>query len=77
MATVWHGVVNPPRPGVVREWTYYSNPITLTIGEEMGKFLLGSTVILIFPKNTMQFKESWKAGISVQMGSEMGDFPKK
>ena len=43
----------------------------------MGKFLLGSTVILIFPKNTMQFKESWKAGISVQMGSEMGDFPKK
>ncbi len=77
IATIWHGVVNAQRTGVIREWTYYNNPIELTIGEEMGRFLLGSTVILIYPKNTIKFKAHWKSDVSVLMGSEMGDFPQK
>ena len=44
MATVWHGVVNPPRGGSVREWHYDDQEIVLKKGEEMGRFLLGSTV---------------------------------
>uniref|UniRef100_UPI00404812F2 archaetidylserine decarboxylase n=1 Tax=Limnohabitans sp. TaxID=1907725 RepID=UPI00404812F2 len=55
MATVWHGVVNPPRPGTVREWTYEMGHIALAQGEEMGRFLLGSTVVMLFPKGVMQF----------------------
>ncbi|HEY1230824.1 MAG TPA: archaetidylserine decarboxylase, partial [Ramlibacter sp.] len=42
MATVWHGVVNPPRAGKVREWSYADQRIELRKGEEMGRFLLGS-----------------------------------
>src|SRR5262249_22235234 len=35
MATVWHGVVNPPRPGTIREWSYEGRPVTLNKGDEM------------------------------------------
>ena len=46
MATVWHGVVNPPRPGHLREWRYDEGAtIRLAQGPEMGRFLLGSTVV--------------------------------
>src|SRR5512139_294312 len=41
MATVWHGVINPPRPGVLREWRYEDRELTLARGQEMGRFLLG------------------------------------
>src|SRR5512139_2411553 len=46
MATVWHGVVNPPRPGTLREWSYPAGQVNLKRGDEMGRFLLGSTVVL-------------------------------
>ena len=45
MATVWHGVVNPPRSAEPRRWDYSgANAVTLAQGAEMGRFLLGSTV---------------------------------
>jgi phosphatidylserine decarboxylase len=40
MATVWHGVVNPPRPGQVRRWDYAGQSVELARGAEMGRFLL-------------------------------------
>ncbi len=71
MATVWHGVVNPPRPGKVREWRYADLPIALQAGEEMGRFLLGSTVVMLFPQNTLAFESDWTAGRPVRMGQAM------
>ena len=53
MATPWHGVVNPPRPGTVREWTYDDPKLSLKQGEEMGRFLLGSTVVVLWPKTRL------------------------
>ena len=54
MATVWHGVVNPPRGGAVREWHYPASAeqpaVELKQGDEMGRFLLGSTVSCCFPR---------------------------
>jgi phosphatidylserine decarboxylase len=72
MATVWHGVVNPPRPGTVREWTYEMGNITLAQGEEMGRFLLGSTVVMLFPQGVMQFNPDWTATRPIVMGEAMG-----
>ena len=72
MATVWHGVVNPPRPGMVREWTYEMGNIALAQGEEMGRFLLGSTVVMLFPKGAMQFKSDWTPTRAIVMGEAMG-----
>ena len=72
MATVWHGVVNPPRPGQLREWTYEMGNIQLAQGEEMGRFLLGSTVVLLFPKGVMQFNADWTPTRPIRMGEAMG-----
>lgn len=71
MATVWHGVVNPPRSREVRVWDYAEQNITLKKGDEMGRFLLGSTVVLLFPKNTLQFNPQWLPAQGVRMGEVM------
>ncbi|HET8695408.1 MAG TPA: phosphatidylserine decarboxylase, partial [Aquabacterium sp.] len=72
MATVWHGVVNPPRTRKVREWRYDDQNIVLKKGDEMGRFLLGSTVVLLFPKEGhVQFNPSWEAARPVRMGEAM------
>jgi phosphatidylserine decarboxylase len=76
MATVWHGVVNPPRTGTVREWRYDDQEITLQKGQEMGRFLLGSTVVMLFPKNTLNFNPEWQPGKTLRMGEAMGNKPR-
>jgi phosphatidylserine decarboxylase len=72
MATPWHGVINPPRPGKIREWDYAPGEVTLAGGEEMGRFLLGSTVVMLFPKRRLRFEAAWKPGQAVRMGEAMG-----
>lgn len=71
MATVWHGVVNPPRPGTLREWRYDDQDIRLAQGDEMGRFLLGSTVVLLFPKGPLAFNPAWAPGSAIRMGERM------
>ena len=71
MATVWHGMVNPPRPGRVREWRYDEQTIRLERGAEMGRFLLGSTVVMLFPANTLRFNPEWAPARSIRMGEAM------
>ncbi len=72
MATVWHGQINPPRPGVLREWRYDDQNIVLKKGEEMGRFLLGSTVVMLFPKDTLGFNPEWAPARPLRMGEAMG-----
>jgi phosphatidylserine decarboxylase len=72
MATVWHGVVNPPRPGRLRSWDYRDGKaLLLAQGQEMGRFLLGSTVVLLFPQGAFQFEQSWTAGRPVRLRESM------
>ncbi|MBL8326451.1 MAG: phosphatidylserine decarboxylase [Rubrivivax sp.] len=83
MATVWHGVVNPPRPGQVREWRYGASAeggegagapdVALEQGEEMGRFLLGSTVVLLFPRGPLAWHATWQPGGAIRMGEHMAD----
>ncbi len=72
MATVWHGLVNPPRSGVLRELSYDEQNISLKKGDEMGRFLLGSTVVLLMPRSSIQFNPDWSPDRSIRMGEEMG-----
>ena len=74
MATVWHGVVNTTRPGKIREWRYDGQDIVLKKGEEMGRFLLGSTVIMTFPKDDLVFNPLWAPARPVRLGEEMANY---
>lgn len=71
MVTVWHGQVNPPRPGVVRHWRYQDQAIDLAQGAEMGRFLLGSTVVLLRPPVSGGFHASWAPGRAIRQGEAM------
>ena len=86
MATVWHGVVNPPRRASLREWRYEDQNIALKQGDEMGRFLLGSTVVLLFPRDAgdagdardprggLRFNPAWSAARPVRLGEAMADW---
>jgi len=72
METVWHGVVNPQRTNKVSEWTYPERTIFLKQGEEMGRFLLGSTIVMLFARDTITFNSDWAPERSVRLGEAMG-----
>ena len=71
MATVWHGQVNPPRTGVLRQWDYAPGHVSLQKGDEMGRFLLGSTVVMLFPQGPLQFNPQWSPTRPIQLGEAM------
>jgi phosphatidylserine decarboxylase len=75
MATVWHGVVNPPRSGSIREWHYDGQEVAIQKGQEMGRFLLGSTVVMLFPENVLNFNSHWQPAKPIRMGEDMGSTP--
>jgi len=71
MATVWQGVVNPPRSGQLREWHYQVGEVVLKRGEEMGRFLLGSTVVLLLPRGNLVFNAEWTPGRAIRLGETL------
>lgn len=71
MATVWHGVVTPPRKGALREWRYDTQDLRLAQGEEMGRFQLGSTVIVLWPRDTARLNLDWTPARPVRLGEAM------
>ncbi|QBK03668.1 phosphatidylserine decarboxylase [Hylemonella gracilis] len=85
MVTVWHGQVNPPRRPTVMEWLYEGagegagegRAVTLAQGAEMGRFLLGSTVVLLWPgkpgASGLQFNPDWAPGRAIRLGERMAD----
>lgn len=75
MATVWHGVVNPPRQAKVCEWRYDEENIVLKKGEEMGRFLLGSTIVMLFKPDTIRFNQDWAPERGIRLGEMMGNRP--
>lgn len=75
MSTVWAGVVNPPRVKDVTVWEYPSEGegvVRLSKGQEMGAFRLGSTVINLFPKNSVTLDARLCAGVETKMGEALG-----
>lgn len=75
MATVWHGVVNPKRTGRVSQWTYADRDIVLSKGAEMGRFLLGSTIVMLFEPGAIAFNPDWAPERPVRLGEAMGKRP--
>lgn len=67
--TVWSGQEAPFVKSVIRKaYGQHPSPITLKKGEEMGRFKLGSTVILLFGKDKIQWQPDIRSGYELKMG---------
>jgi len=69
--TVWHGVVTPPTISSVRDWQYSDKPPVLEKGEEMGRFNMGSTIIVLFAQDKMEWESNFTAGTAVRLGEKI------
>jgi phosphatidylserine decarboxylase len=73
--TVWSGQAAPPAPGpVLRDYINLPREVELVQGEEMGRFKLGSTVILLFPAHAAEFDDTYSAGRVTRLGESLGRF---
>ena len=72
METVWAGRISPPhrRGGMLH--TRCSPPMAIERGAEMGRFNMGSTVILLTPPDTVSWNENLEAGSALRMGQRLG-----
>jgi phosphatidylserine decarboxylase len=75
MATAWHGMVNAKRSGTVAQWRYEDGAVALRQGEEMGRFLLGSTIVMLFGPDVIAFNPDWAPERPVRLGEMMGNAP--
>ena len=72
METVWAGEITPTQNRTITITDYDKQNIQLKRGEEMGRFNMGSTVILLFAKNSMQWQAQLKAEQLITMGMSLG-----
>ncbi|PLX57101.1 MAG: phosphatidylserine decarboxylase [Chromatiales bacterium] len=70
--TVWAGEVTPPHRGATEHRTYIDDGPELTRGAEMGRFNMGSTVILLLPKARAEWDPQLRSGETVRLGMSIG-----
>lgn len=68
--TLWHGVVTPPTQHGIRSWKY--EDVNLEKGQEMGRFNMGSTIIVLFGRDAMQWQNRMTPGTVLKMGEAIG-----
>lgn len=71
--TVWAGEITPPTRKQILKWNYTKQNIQLDRGAEMGRFQFGSTVIILFPENTISWNTKLKPENKVNMGQTIGE----
>jgi phosphatidylserine decarboxylase len=75
METVWHGPVTPPHGGFLKRWDYDSTDAAFRFnkGQEMGRFNMGSTVILVFKPGTVHWSGELTVDTPVKIGQKLGE----
>ncbi len=73
--TVWQGVVTPPRRKQIQRWDYPQGE-KLNKTEEMGRFNMGSTVVLLFTRDSINWNPQLKPELPVQLGQPLGKITK-
>ena len=63
--TVWEGTLKGKE---IKYWDYSDQDISLEKGHEMGRFKLGSTIVALFPKDSIDFAENLEAGSVTRLG---------
>jgi phosphatidylserine decarboxylase len=71
--TVWAGLVTPPHREHIEVNSFQEAGVRLERGAEMGRFNMGSTVILLFADKRVDWQQGLRAEQPVQMGQKLGD----
>jgi len=71
IVTSWAGTVAPDKSGDIRIYTYESENYSFKKGEEIGKFMMGSTIICLFEKNKIDFAKNLQPAQKTRMGEIM------
>ena len=73
MSTVWHGDVTPRSPRVRGDLAldFVRTNLRLEKGAEMGRFNMGSTVILLLPPGRIEWLSDLGAGSTLRMGQAL------
>ena len=71
METSWEGQITPPYVKSIKTYDYDSRQIELSKGKELGRFNMGSTVILLMPKEVP--KLNLQVGQVLNMGQSISD----
>ena len=71
MQTSWEGLITPPYAKVVKKYDYKDSKINLSKGEELGRFNMGSTVIMLMPDGSPEL--NLEAGQVLKMGQSVVD----
>ena len=74
--TAWAGLITPPRGNRVHclDYSTKDDPVSLDRGQEMGRFNMGSTVIVLFPRDVVGWETGLDARSPVRMGQSLGRF---
>ncbi len=73
--TVWHGVVTPPTRADVRSWQYPADraPV-IERGQEMGRFNMGSTIIVLFPQGKLNWSPALQPGSAIKLRQTLAGY---
>jgi len=75
--TVWSGVVTPPVGPSIHHWSYTDQNIAFKQNDELGRFRLGSTVIMVAPEGMLEWNEQLEAGSPLTLGQGLANWAKE
>jgi len=71
--TVWHGLITPPKGETITSKNYNGKDILIEKGNEMGRFNMGSTVILLFENGAPKLSESLNVNQALRLGEALSE----
>jgi phosphatidylserine decarboxylase len=74
--TVWAGEITPPLATRIRQWDYPADgpdAVVLAKGAEMGRFNMGSTVIVLFGKDAVRWDEAIQPAAAIRFGQKLAE----
>jgi phosphatidylserine decarboxylase len=69
MQTSWEGLITPPYSKAVKNYDYKDHQIKLLKGDELGRFNMGSTVIMLMPEGSPEL--NLEVGQALKMGQSV------
>lgn len=75
MQTVWEGKITPEYEPTIRHWDYEHSNLYFQKGDEIGRFNMGSTVVLLTPQGQLPQLGEIPTNTPIKMGEHLADYP--